>query len=106
MRDEELVNKQAEANKCCNTSAPPLALKDFNSCGIEEKVYRLHATIKNLRRELDDFYHSNMDMKTKLYALEHHQHSEKGDCMIRIEDTNRNGGSSIGSISNSHDILA
>lgn len=103
--NEEYVKKQAEANQCCDTSAP--ILKDFNSCGIEEKVFRLHATIKDLRRELNNSYHSNIAMATKLYALEHHQHSEKGDCMIRIEDSNRNGVSvGMGSISNAHDLLA
>jgi hypothetical protein len=104
MHDEELVNKQAQANCCSSTQAQ--VLKDFNSCGIEEKVARLHATIKDLRRELHYCYQSQSAMATKLYALEHHQHSEKGDCMIRIEDSNRNGvGINVRPISN-HDLLA
>lgn len=104
---EELAKKQAEANQCCSPQEQKI-MKDFNSCGIEEKVLRLHATIKDLRRELTYSYHSNSAMETKIYALEHHQHSEKGDCMIRIEDSNRNsnGISGMGNISNAHDLLA
>lgn len=105
--NEEYVKKQAEANQCGNTSAPQV-LKDFNSCGIEEKVTRLYVIIKDLRRSLEHCHISNQNMATKLYALEHHQHSEKGDCMIRIEDTNRNGGVSIGmsNTPSTHDLLA
>ena len=103
MGPEERVKRDQD---CCSTQAPQ-PLKDFDICGIEEKVARLHGTIKDLRRELHYCYQSQSAMATKLYALEHHQHSEKGDCMIRIEDSNRNGsptGMGIG-ISN-HDLLA
>ena len=104
MHDEELVKKQAQAN-CC-TSDKPQVLKDFNSCGIEEKVARLHVTIKDLRRELHYFYQSQSAMATKLYSLEHHQHSEKGDLMIRIEDSNRNGSGITGGMVSNPDLLA
>ena len=104
MHDEELINKKSQAN--CGSSDKPQVLKDFNSCGIEEKVARLHVTIKDLRRELHYCYQSQSSMATKLYALEHHQHSEKGDCMIRIEDSNRNGNGISGSPISNHDLLA
>ena len=103
-QEKDYANKQAQAN-CC-TSDKPQVLKDFNSCGIEEKVARLHVTIKDLRRELHYCYQSQSAIATKLYALEHHQHSEKGDCMIRIEDSNRNGSGISGTSISNHDLLA
>jgi hypothetical protein len=105
-QEKDYANKQASENQCCSTpSSQPL--KDFNSCGIEEKVARLHVTIRDLRREIHYCYQSQSAMATKLYAFEHHQHSENGDCMIRIEDSNRNGsGITGGSISNGADLLS
>lgn len=102
----EKERQQAQENKSCDTQSMH-SLKDFNGCGIEEKVSRIHTTVKDLCRELHNLYQSNKAMVNKLYALEHHQHSEKGDCMIKIEDANRNTGSSVtGGISNSNDLLA
>lgn len=79
--EQEYANKQAQTNQCSST---PQILKDFESCSIEEKVLRLHVTLKDLRRSLEYLHQTNMALNTKIYALEHHQHSEKGDCMIRI----------------------
>lgn len=104
MNPESQAKMQADPS-CCNTQAPQ-PLKDFNSCGIEEKVARLHVTIRDLRRELHYCYQSQSAMATKLYAFEHHQHSENGDCMIRIEDSNRNGSGITGSPISNHDLLA
>ena len=103
-QEKDYANKQAQGN-CC-TSDKPQVLKDFNSCGIEEKVARLHSTIKDLRRELGYVYQNNHGLAIKMYALEHHQHSENGDCLIRIEDSNRNGSGITRSNISNHDLLA
>jgi len=97
-------------NNCQSEQLGPMQakeLKKFEDCPIEEKIVRLHLIVKDLRRSLEQCYHADSRLATKMYALEHHQHSEKGDCMIRIEDTNRGQGDSIGGgIAMSHDILA
>ena len=95
-----------EKDTCCSKPmSVPTPLK-FAECGIEEQVKRLHQVIQELRRSLHWSYDAQNKAATKIYALEHHQHSEKGDCMIRIEDTNRDGNGISGGVSSSIDILA
>ncbi len=98
-------------DQCCKTmQSPPLREQEktlkFNECGIEEKVARLHAEIVDLRRSLQWANDSQSRMATKLFSLEHHQHSSNGDCMLRIEDINRGDNQISGGLCASVDYLA
>ncbi len=105
------MHPEQNKDQCCSTNQeqlPPMAKthQKFAECGIEQQVKRLHAEIMGLRQSLRWINDSQSRTNTKLYALEHHQHSEKGDCMIRIEDTNRGGSEISGSLCSSIDYLA
>ena len=86
-------------------SERPRELGKFEDAPIEEKIKRLHLVLQEIRRSLHWIHDSQSQTATKIYALEHHQHSEKGDCMIRIEDTNRKG-QITGGLASSIDLLA
>ena len=102
------MNPEPDQKNCCKDESlirGVLHLK-FKECGIETQVERLHAEVIGLRqanRWMNDYMNR---MATKLHALEHHQHSEKGDCMIRIEDTNRGGNEMSVGVCSSIDYLA
>lgn len=97
-----------DKDNCCESATPPMSKKilKFNECGIEEKVARLHAEIVGMRQSFRYSYDSQSRLATKLFALEHHQHSANGDCMLRIEDVNRGDNSISGGICASVDYLA
>lgn len=103
MKDE---NCKSQQDTCEQRILTPKELSKFENCGIEEQIKRLHITIVELRRSLHWAHDSQSRLATKIYALEHHQHSEKGDCMIRIEDTNRDSNYMPGGLDSSIDILA
>lgn len=88
---------QNEEQNTCHSKSESMQHKKFHECGIEEQVLRLHAVTRSLQKSLKWSYDTQSRLQTKLFALEHHQHSEKGDCMIRIEDTNRGQENSISS---------
>ena len=102
MRPEQ--NK--EQDTCCSSERlEPKKVQKFSDCGIEEQVLRLHAVVRALQQSLKWSYDKQSRLQTKLFALEHHQHSEKGDCMIRIEDTNRGSEQISGGLCASIDYL-
>lgn len=93
-----------EKDTCCKSPEP---FKKFNECGIEEQVQRLQSVVQDLKRTLQWSYASECRMATKIHALENHQHSESGKCMITIEDSNRDKNESgTGIASSSFDLLA
>ena len=105
MTEEEQAKRQAQAN-CCNAQSPQ-PLKDFDSCGIEEKTQRLYLIVKELRQSLQYVYQLNAQLSNKVYQLEHHQHSANGDCLVKIDDGNRQyPGSGLVGAQMSHDLLA
>ena len=101
-----------DKDQCCASERIPSLTdgmskpKKFNDCGIEEKVARLHGEIVNLRQQLRWSSDSQSRMATKLFALERHQHSSSGDCMLKIEDINRGNNEISGSLCSSIDYLA
>ena len=102
----EPTGKPDDSKDCCQ-SEKPRELGRFEDAPIEEKIKRLHMVLSDIRRSLHWVHDSQSALATKIYALEHHQHSEKGDCMIRIEDTNRGQNASIyGGIASQIDLLA
>lgn len=83
-------DQNKEQDSCCKQAEPEsIRHKKFNECGIEEQVLRLHAVMRGLQQSLRWSYDVQSRLQTKLFALEHHQHSSNGDCMLRIEDVNR-----------------
>lgn len=93
-----------EEDQCCATK--PITHLKFDECGIEEKVKRLHNVIQDLRRSLQWSYDRECRMATKIHALENHQHSSNGACMITIENANRGDNQILGGIAASIDLLA
>lgn len=89
------MNRDNQQDTCCEAAqSEPMSMSPkkhlkFNECDIEEKVARLHAEVVGLRQSLRWSHESQSRMATKLFSLEHHQHSSNGSCMLRIEDVNR-----------------
>ena len=81
-------NTMNEKDTCCST---PQTIKLFDECGTEEQVKRLKTVIRNLQQEFRWVHSRAQRYETKIFALERHQHSQSGDCMLRIEDANRDG---------------
>lgn len=92
-----------EKDTCCKS---PEGFKKFDEVGVEEKVKRLHSVIQDLRRSLQWSHDRECRMATKIHALENHQHSANGACMITIENANRGNNEISGGIANSIDLLA
>lgn len=93
-------------DQCCGSQmADSKEINKFKDCGIEEQVLRLHAVIRSLQQSLKWSCDIQSRLQTKLYALEHHQHSTNGECMLRIEDINRGDNENYGGLSASIDYL-
>lgn len=100
------MNKPESYQETDRCSKSPEPFKKFNECGIEEQVKRIHGVIYDLRRSLQWSYDRECRMATKIHALENHQHSSNGACMITIENANRGNSEISGGIANSIDLLA
>lgn len=98
-------NENKDQESCCKSQDKPKGVTKFNECGIEEQVLRLHAVVRSLQQTLKYSYDIQCRLQTKLFALERHQHSSSGECMLRIEDINRGDNSISGGLCASIDYL-
>ena len=79
-------------------------LGKFEDAPIEEKIQRLYLVTKELRQSLSWAHRVNSELRNKINALESHQHSSNGDCMINIRHAQTNSGAD--NCSASPDLLA
>ena len=70
----------------------PKQLGKFEDAPIEEKIQRLYLVTKELRQSLSWAHRVNSELRNKINALESHQHSLNGDCMINIRHAQINSG--------------
>lgn len=106
MRGEQEKMQDNKKDSCCSSERlEPKKVSKFQDCGIEEQVLRLHAVVRSLQQSSKWSYNIQCSLQTKLHALEHHQHSSNGDCMLRIEDITRGNNENSGGLSASIDYL-
>lgn len=83
---ETLGKKVQESGKaeqnCCNDR-----IKTFEECGIEEKLVRLNIVVRELRQGLSYAHRTINEQRLEILALQNHQHTQNGDCVIKLRDS-------------------
>lgn len=93
--------------KCCSKEkvvkeSKPLA---FVECGIEEQILRLRTELISTRQGLSYAHQTNAKLNKELNCLKRHKHSKSGECLISIDDLNRDIGYGESSMGRALDIL-
>ena len=97
-----------ENQDCCSEkiTKPLNKTLSFKECPIEEKIARLHGEVIGLRYA--NQYKDRMinELMRKFRALENHQHSKSGECMIKISNETYNEANGMGGLCAAIDYLA
>ena len=84
----------------------PGGLKKFEKVPIEEKIARLHLSLRDLRSNYQYLIQQNYELMKKIDELQSHQHGSDGSVMVRPNQGHQGYGGGIGSAVMAHDILA
>jgi hypothetical protein len=106
--------KPDENKDCCKSESlqserlqsKPAQISNFEDAPLEEKIARLHVSLRDLRSNYHYIMQQKYELMKKIDELQSHQHGSDGSVMVRPNQGNQGYGSTIGGASMAIDILA
>ena len=105
------MHPDQEKDTCCKEESlspqgMPGGLQKFEKVPTEEKIARLHLSLRDLRSNYQYLIQQNYELMKKIDELQSHQHGSDGSVMVRPNQGHQGYGGGIGSAVMAHDILA
>lgn len=95
----QTLGKKVQEQHCKNESTGGDRMKTFEECGIEEKLVRLNIVVRELRQGLSYAHRTINEQRLEILALQNHQHTQNGDCVIKLRDSVNQNQHHLGGVS-------